>query len=250
MKFIDNFSDTHLLFGSDVDFVLLPDNKDLNSLEVQYTKLCLPKFKHCYLDYKFQNFLGILLTPYEQTMKHIIKLSGVNSLYSLCSGVILTASFNRYYADIITYGMQTILPDFNIQNGSMYIVNKEITQELFDRVINLVLVATEHKKLHEFVIKDPALQAMEDKIARIKKQNNNNNNKNALDSSFAQSYVILNYEFGYTPEQILNMTMYAITMILKYTSKSINYKVSLIGAGNGLTKKIHFITEKRTNLNE
>lgn len=242
MKLLDNFSETHLLFSYDIDLLFIDDSGNLNSKQTTYSKMKLPLFKHCYLDYKFQSFLGILLTPYEQTLKHVVKLSGVNDLYSLCSGIIITSQFNSYYADIIIYGLNTILPRFTVDNGIMYVDNIELNKEIFDRIVSIVLVATEHKKLHELAIKDPALQAMEDKIARIKKQNNNN--KNALDSSFTQSYMILNYEFGYSSEQILNMTMYAITMILKYTGKSINYKVSLIGAGNGLSKKIHFITDK------
>ena len=56
--------------------------------------------------------------------------------------------------------------------------------------------------------------------------------------------MILTYEFGYKPEEILNMTQYAINMILGYTNKSIQYKATLIAAGNGNTKKIKFITDK------
>lgn len=54
----------------------------------------------------------------------------------------------------------------------------------------------------------------------------------------------LTYEFGYTIDEILHMNMYLINTILSYVSRSINYKVSLIAAGNGLTKKVKYITKK------
>ena len=56
--------------------------------------------------------------------------------------------------------------------------------------------------------------------------------------------MILTYEFGYKPAEIYNMTQYAINLILGYTNKSIRYKLSLIAAGNGNTKKVKFITYK------
>ena len=242
MRFIDNFSETHLLFGQNIEIMILPDNNNVNSDEVLYTTLVLPKLKHCYFDYRFQNFLGLILTPYEETLKKTVKLKDVTSLYNLFNGVLITSKFNNYFAQIIEYAMHLILPDFNVYNGRMYLHNQPLSEELFNRIIDIVQVSTEHKKLYELAIKDAHMQALEDKIAKIKKQNKNNNSNG--DSNFMDSYMILTYEFHYTAEQIMNMTMYAITNILKYTHKSINYKVSLIGAGNGLSKKIHFITEK------
>lgn len=241
MKFIDNFSETHLLFGYDIEIILLPDNNNLNSNEVLYTTMTLPKFKHCYFDYKFQNFLGLIINSYEDTLKHTIKLKDVTSLYSLFHGILITSKFNSFYAQIIEYAMGLLISNFNINNGYMCIYDKIITEDLFNRIVDIIKVSTEHKKIHELAIKDAQVQALEEKIAKIKKQNQKNINGNA---NFLESYMILTYEFNYTATEIINMTMYAITNILKYTGKSINYKVSLIGAGNGLSKKIHFITEK------
>lgn len=244
MKFIDNFSETHLLFGYDVDFIILNDNGNLNSKDTVFIKMKLPVFKHCYMDYKFQNFLGLLLTPLEQTIKHIQNLNGITDLYSLFVGIIVTSVFNSYYASIIQYSMNILISDFNIKQGIMYINDIVLTKELFERIVDIILVATQHKKMYELTIKDATLQAMEDKISKIKKQNKNKTNQNIAETNFTNSYMILIYEFGFRPEEILNMTMYAISTVLKYTGKSINYKVSLIGAGNGLAKKIHFITDK------
>ena len=89
----------------------------------------------------------------------------------------------------------------------------------------------------------PEMRAMQEKINRIRKQGNSNS---ALQKNedYENTYMTLSYEFGYSQEQILSMTMYQVNKVLQYAGKSIQYKVSLIGAGNGLTKKVKFITER------
>ena len=89
----------------------------------------------------------------------------------------------------------------------------------------------------------PEMRAMQEKINRIRKQGKSNS---ALqrNGDYENTYMTLSYEFGYSQEQILSMTMYQVNKMLQYAGKSIQYKVSLIGAGNGLTKKVKFITER------
>ena len=89
----------------------------------------------------------------------------------------------------------------------------------------------------------PEMRAMQEKINRIRKQGKSNS---ALQKNedYENTYMTLSYEFGYSQEQILSMTMYQVNKMLQYAGKSIQYKVSLIGAGNGLTKKVKFITER------
>ena len=60
MHFIDNFSETHLLFGADIDFMLCQDAQHINAPDSIFITMHLPLFKHCYLDYQFQVFLGLL----------------------------------------------------------------------------------------------------------------------------------------------------------------------------------------------
>jgi hypothetical protein len=238
MNFQDNFTETHLLFGKDVEFIIYDEEKQNN---IKYFTLTFPKFKHCYFDYKFQNFLYMANAPLQDLTKNLKGVSGVNSFYTFCRTLVAFPDVNLFYSDVIFYSLKFLLPAICLDNSRLQIEGYDITQELFDYIIDMVLVSTEHKKMHDLKIIDPAMKAAQDKINKIKKQGKNTSGGS---SNFNDSYMILTYEFHYSPEQILNMTMYCISTILKYTSKSINYKISLIGAGNGLSKKVHFITQK------
>ena len=247
MHFIDNFSETHLLFGADIDFMLCQDAQHINAPDSIFITMHLPLFKHCYLDYQFQVFLGLLTTPLNKILPSIQKVNTANNLYDLFCNIIVTFQFNTYYATVIQHSFEILFDDFVITQGNMCLKNYIIDEQLFNRIVDIVLMSTEHKHINNSAHIDPQLEELERKIANIKNKNKKNQK---ADTNFTTSYMILSYEFGYTQEQILNMTMYAISLILKYTGKSINYKVSLIGTGNGLTKKIHFITEKENKLNE
>jgi hypothetical protein len=87
----------------------------------------------------------------------------------------------------------------------------------------------------------PEQRAIEEKIQAIK----NKGEKEKSNDSFEKIYIILTYEFNYTREEILKMTMYAVQRILKYTSKSINYKLTLLAKAAGNTKKIQFIADNK-----
>ena len=239
MKFQDNFSETHLLFNINVDFIIYDEQKQNN---IQYFQLVLPTFRDCYFDYRIQNFLYIINAPLQDITKNIKGISDIKSLFVLCKNLYAFSDANLFYHDVIKYSLNKFLPQLEYDNYNLQICGYTVTQELFDRIITLLLIAAGQKKLSELSIIDPAMREAQERINKIKKQKQNNVAGGF--SSFNDSYMILTYEFHYTPEQILNMTMYCINTILKYTSKSINYKISLIGAGNGLSKKVHFITEK------
>lgn len=238
MKFQDNFSETHLLFNVNVDFIIYDEQKQNN---IECFQLVFPTFKDCYFDYKIQNFLYIINAPLQDITKNIKGISGIDSLFLLCKNLYAFPDANLFYYKVIQYSLNKFLPQLQYNDYNLQICGYTVTQELFDRIITLLLIAVGKKKLSELSIIDPAMKEAQDRINKIKKQKQNNV---AGISSFNDSYMILTYEFHYTPEQILNMTMYCINTILKYTNKSINYKISLIGAGNGLSKKVHFITEK------
>lgn len=238
MKFQDNFSETNLIFSQDVEFILYDEN---NANEIECFCVHFPTFKNCYFDYKFQFFLHIINSPLENITKNLKNIDTITTKYSLFKNILAFPDANEFYYKIIYYALHLIIPQgLYIDKMQWKICGYDFSQELFNRIIDLILVATEHKQLHELNIIDPKMREMQERINKIKKTGQNIQSEH----SFINSYMILTYEFNYTPEQILNMTMYCMNQILKYTSKSINYKISLIGAGNGLSKKVHFITEK------
>ena len=79
-------------------------------------------------------------------------------------------------------------------------------------------------------------------INKIKGQNKNKDSSES-ELNFKKNYIVLLYEFGLKPNEIEALNAHQLAFILSYTSNAINYKVSTIAAGNGLSKKIKFITQ-------
>jgi hypothetical protein len=86
----------------------------------------------------------------------------------------------------------------------------------------------------------PEQRAYEEKIQAIKNKGKSQNKS----TNFEKIYMILTYEFGYRRDEILSMTMHTVNTIIKYTSKSINYKLTLAAKAYGNTKKVKFITDQ------
>ena len=147
------------------------------------------------------------------------------------------------YKETLSCALKQLIPQIELDSFPN-INGIQIDDELFESFSNLWLVSAGLKKITELNnYMTPEMRAMQEKINRIRKQGKNNS---ALQKNedYENTYMTLSYEFGYSQEQILSMTMYQVNKMLQYTGKSIQYKVSLIGAGNGLTKKVKFITER------
>lgn len=231
MNIKDNLSNNHLLFGQDVEFIVN------NAIVYMH----LPKLKHCFFDYSFQHFLFFLTAPLEELTLHSNKIQNIKSKLDLIIVSFLYKNCGlEFYYEFLLHSLQILFDDVSFDNGTIIIQNQPLTSEWFDRIADIVMAATDNKKLHQIINKDTKIQEAEERIKKIKNQNKTNN-----DNSLESIYMILSYEFGYSSEQILNMTLYAISRITSYTSASINYKISLIGAGNGLSKKVHFITKEK-----
>jgi hypothetical protein len=158
----------------------------------------------------------------------------------LCLSLLNNQHTNRY---LQTVADALKLLDLNVDftSGGIIINNHVATDELMTRIFRIILISLALKKQSDF-IDDPQMRALQAKIDRIKRKNQPTGE--AGEHNFQQAFMVLTYEFGYKPDEILNMTQYAINTILSYTNKSIQYKLTLIAAGNGNTKKIKFITDK------
>lgn len=239
MKFKDNFSEAHLLFGQPVAFSVYEEE----SLFPKYNfELRLPTFKDIMFNDNFKRFASLINTPIQELQKQFASYAKFSTLHGLFqSMIILNSPLLNKYLDVVIQGFKILNIDLSVSAVNFVVNDTFVLEEpLFERICRIVLIALALKKQSDF-IDDPELKAMQEKIDRIKNKNNAVRNDKA---SIQDLYLILTYEFNYTPEQILNMTQYAINFITSYTSKSINYKLTLIGAANGNTKKVKFITNK------
>lgn len=240
MQFKDNFSETHMLFNQPVTFTIMDDNR----IVTHTFKMNLPTFKMFYFEDSMRQFVSLIHAPIEDLREQFVVIQNFSSHYQLimCLIILQNKRLNTYLNIIQqALGMLGLCITYDISTGAILINGMCANEELITRIFRIILISLALKKQTDF-IDDPQLKAYQDKIDRIKQKNKSV--KGAESGDFQQAYMILTYEFGYTQEQILNMTQYAINTILGYTNKSIAYKLTLIAAGNGNTKKVKFITDK------
>ena len=243
MIFKDNFTETHLLFAEPVHFTIYENEKDWVPIGEFY--LQVPTFGTFYFNDNFRNFVGLINAPISNLQQQFPIIQGFKTHYELLDGLILMQNkHTNRYLDTVCAAISSLGVTFEIKGEGwrkMYINDYQIDGKVFDRICAIILISLALKKQSDFV-DDPIMREMQEKINRIK--NNNKPIKGMDGGNFNDAFMILTYEFGYKPMEIYNMTQYAINLILGHTNKSIKYKLSLIAAGNGNTKKVKFITDK------
>lgn len=243
MTFKDNFTETHLLFAEPVHFIIYEDDKYTIPAWDFYLKV--PTCGMFYFNDDLRNFIGLINAPISSLQEQFIFVKNFKSHYELLDGLILLQNpLTNKYLDNTCAAISSLGIKFEIKGEGwrkMYINDHLINEDIFERIRAIILIAIALKKQSDF-IDDPIMREMQEKINRIK--NNNKAVKNTDSGNFNDAFMILTYEFGYKPKEIYDMTQYAINLILGYTNKSIRYKLSLIAAGNGNTKKVKFITDK------
>lgn len=242
MEFKDNFSEHHLLFAQPVEFILYKTN--IFNPTTTFV-MDLPTYKTLYFNQGFKQFLGMINTPIEDLQKQFDSLIQFNTLYELFMQLVkLDNDAAHKYVQTFIDGLIILKVPITFDCSGFYINQAWVSEKLFNRFCNIILVSTALKKQSD-IIDDPELAAYQAKIDRIKRQGRQVTGDGVTEErNLHKMFIILTYEFGYKPEEILNMTQYTINLILSYTNGSINYKLSLIAAGNGNTKKIKFIAEK------
>lgn len=240
MEFKDNFSETHMLFNQPVTFTIYADNRDI----LTTFQMKLPTFQMFYFQECMRQFVSLIHTPITDLQEQFVMINNFESHYQLLTCLVLLQNprVNKYL-DIVRNAMTLLglTVEYVSSTGSININGIQATEELLTRIFRIILITLALKKQSDF-IDDPQMRAYQEKIDRIKRKNKPV--KGMETGDFQQAYMILTYEFGYKPEEILNMTQYAINTILGYTNKSITYKLTLIAAANGNTKKVKFITDK------
>lgn len=242
MFLFDNFSETHLLFSEPVECVLYANEQKTILLATFVVKL--PTVRELYFNNNVAALLSLLKftipelqSKFKLTQDINSHLEFINFLFSLKDKV---ENLQSLLYNILN-GLQFLCPDCTIQENKLYIKNREIDDKIFERLRDIWLTSIDVRTFsNNYKYMSPEERALEEKIQAIKNQRKNNKGS----SSFEQFYIILTYEFGYSRDDILNMTMYAVKTILKYTSKSINYKLTLLAKANGNAKKVKFITDK------
>ena len=238
----DNFSEVHLLFSEPVNCALYKDEKESILLARFIVKL--PTIRDLYFNTDVMFTLSILKQTIADLNKHFNLNFEFTSHLHFIQSLITFKEQNIAIANCVSQivlGLQFLCSDINISQNQLTIKNREVNDQIFERLRDMWLISIDAKtfsKAYQYM--SPEERKLEEKIQSIKNKGKNKNDNN----SFEKIYITLTYEFNYSRNEILEMTMYAIKTILKYTSKSINYKLTLMAKAYGNTKKVRFITDK------
>ena len=130
---------------------------------------------------------------------------------------------------------------FKYVDDSLYWGERLVSKEIFETFCDYISIASGVKDIKdlELVITEDMDEFekkridMERKIANTKKKNQENQKQ----SSFDKILTGVVREFGYTYNQLLDMTLYSIYYMYSQLGLIMSYEVGNIAAGNGLLKK-------------
>lgn len=236
----DNANLTTFLLNAPVEIYSTDETKDEQSFELLLRQ---PTIKQLYSDRKLQIVLGILNTPLDKLSTQFSFITNFTYLHFFI--VVGTLQDNipqlKLYWDYFVYVLN-ILGVEVVLDGTTLLLNKQpINDTIFDYIRTVILMMTKIKSRSDSLLeKDERFKSSQDLIAKIKGQNKSGDKS---DINFEKNFITLIYEFGLTPEEINNLNIYQYESILSYTSSAVQSQVSIIGAGNGLSKKVKYITE-------
>lgn len=235
MKISDNTSLTTFLLGHPIQIFVADDN----GVELFNIEFNIPTVKQIYCDKKIQTILGVLNTDTKTLQSKFTQIKNFTH-YDLFTVV------NQFkikdlsvYAEYLEYTFAALGMDLKCDN-KMTINGHTINEEIFEYIRYTLLYSAKMKDKNSLQLEqDENYRAAQERINKIKNQNKNVDK----DKIFSKNYITLLYEFGLSPSEIERLNLYQYENILGYTNNSIQYKVSLIAAGNGNTKKVKFITK-------
>lgn len=239
MKFQDNFSEILLIAEEPVTFYIsdanLKDNFDFH--------MRLINLKDSFINPYIQNALALC------HMSSADWRSKTHNQHSSLWEMLKLYKFNRENILVrnIKYFLCFLLQEqFEDNNGTWSIKRIEIDQILFERICEIALVSAGLKKFNDqsqFQAYKP--QWLIDKEAEIQRIKNGNKKQTSNNSQYEELLKIimpLNYELGYTFDELFNMNYFHIQALTKFVPKIIGYDIQKRQIMS--KKKIKYITDK------
>lgn len=239
MKFVDNANLTTFLLGAPIEFRMIQDDGQEQILYLRTPSIC-----ELYTNTNLQIMLGILNSDEAKLNASFGAIQNLTH-YNLLIMLRLNSKhpvYQRYY-DVFVQGFKILGLDLRVEGTTLKVEQTTLNEESYNALRKLILIMTKVRSKGDLLLEtDEKYRASQDVIARIKKQGNKQSTSDG-DKNFEKNFITLLYEFGLSIEEIKQLNIYQYEIILSYTGNSINYKISTIAAGNGLSKKVKFITQ-------
>lgn len=241
MKFKPLINRQSLLLGLPIEVQVTHDAGAEN--RITYLKVQQPTLRILYGDSRFNTFTGILDGKLATLQLNFPLVEDLENAYSLLWSLAQTQSHeSRFLLDVFKHGFGCLGLRFEPYLDFFTLEGILLTEEYFTAIKNVILISvgiTEIETLNE----TPQEREARLKIEAIRKKDKNKQDGDGY-ANIEKNFMVLQYEFGMSREEILDLTPFAQKTILSYTSAAVSYKASLIAFANGGAKKIKFITDK------
>lgn len=239
MIFKDNFSELLLISEAPVMFYCEEEYLKQN---VFFT-IKLINMKDSFIDPYLQNALFFLNLTSKELQTMLQSPEPVSLWQYLCKlGLQHTSMPHR----MIKYFLSYVLGEQFVDASDKWLINSiECDETIFNRIGEINLVAAGLKKFDEQstkIDKPQWLIEKEEEIRRIKKQGKKNTSEHQQFTELSKTLIAINYEFGYTFEQLFNMNYYHIQYLASFVGKAVNYDIQKRQVFS--KKKIKYITDK------
>lgn len=243
MQFKDNFSEILLIAEKPVIFYL----DDMYVVQNVELIMNLPTIAQTLTNPNIQMALTIFQMSVNE-LKKSIKGIEFNSIWELLIQLRELQPGNQFCRAVVYllktgFGEQFI---GNEKSNSWKINDIEVNEKLFNRIVEIYLISSGLKKYNEqdkFQLDKPQwLIEKEKEIQRIKNQGKNSGGERANFDELTKILIPLNYELGYSFEELFNMNYYHIQFLSRYIPKMIGYDIQKRQILS--KKKIKYITEK------
>ena len=238
MKFQDNFSEILLVSEGDVIFYY----EDKYLIQNTNFRMKLLNIKDSLTD----PYIQIAITYFNfspEQLRETTKINHAQNLWSLLNLVGLDSK-NGINRSIQYYFQYVFGEQFKIENKEWKLNGIAVTEEIFARIQDISLVVAGMKKFNEQTImqfdKPQWLLDKEAEIRKIKNQGKNQNGKNHFEE-LMKIFLPLNYELGYSFEELFQMNYYHIQYLSKYVPKIVGYDIQKRQIMS--KKKLKYITD-------
>lgn len=237
----DNFSEIQLLSESPVWFYL----QDNGIKVLEPIVMRIPTIKQVLTDPYLQLAIALLNMP-NKTLKDSIPSIEFNNLWELLNKIRQIEPGNTYSLHIEYLFKLCFREQFSITSRGWTIQGILIDNDWFDRIVDIILIACSLKKFSEQssaqTHKPKWLIEKEEEIRRIKSQGKTTSNMHSEYNELLKVLIPLNYELGYSLEELFNMNYFHIHALSTFIPKIVGYDVSKRAVFS--KQKIKYIIDK------
>ena len=243
MEWKTNLSNDLMMLNAPVTFIGTEEGQLIKKFTMR-----IPTVFEVYTDQDLQLFSSLLHADIQKLEQQFPIVKNLSTHFQLMKILLVYEKLGtKQYIDAFVNSMQLLGIDIQI-NGTTFYLGAEQKEEwveiefnLFKLIQDTLLTVMGLQKVDNYVSVDPRYAKLKSKIDSVRKNGQTKTNAN---TNLSETYVVMTYEFGIKPDEVNRMNVYQLNTYMGYVNRSIQYRVSAIAAGNGLSKKVKYITHK------